>query len=265
MPGSAETHRETTRREFTKQAEGFERPGSIFRDRDILGWIGKHVPVSSTDLVLDVAGGSGPLGRYLAERAAFAVVADLTPEMLATGAAVARDEGRRNVLFTEADSTGLPFAEAQFDVVACRFAFHHFDDPALAAREMARVCRPGGLVAVIDMVAEPGEPSRRDELERLRDPSHTRALDRDELLRVLAGAGVAAEAVSERTQAMDAGRWTDQGKPPDEARDEINAALEAEAAGGEPTGLRARRVDGRTAIEHTYVIACGRAEVTTYA
>ena len=37
-------HRETTRREFAKQAGNFERPGSIFRDRDILEWIGEHVP-----------------------------------------------------------------------------------------------------------------------------------------------------------------------------------------------------------------------------
>jgi ubiquinone/menaquinone biosynthesis C-methylase UbiE len=258
MPESAETHRETTRREFSKQAESFERPGSIFRDRDILDWIGQHVPVSSTDLVLDVAGGSGQLGRYLAERAAFAVVADLTPEMLATGAAAARDAGTNNVLFAEGDATRLPFADAQFDVVACRFAFHHFDDPALAAREMARVCRPGGLVAVIDMVAEPGEPDRRDELERLRDPSHTRALDRDELLQMLADAGVDAEPVSERMQTMDAARWVDQGKPGDDARNEITAALKAEGAGGEPTGLRVKRADDRLTIEHSYVIARGR-------
>ena len=167
--------------------------------------------MSPTDLVLDVAGGNGQLGRYLAERAAFAIIPDLTPEMLATGAAAARDAGTRNVVFAEGDATRLPFADGQFDVVVSRFAFHHFDDPAVAAREMARVCRPGGVVAVIDMVAEPGEPSRRDELERLRDPSHTRALAREELLGVMADAEIAAELVSERTHAMDATRWVNQG------------------------------------------------------
>src|SRR4051794_12630802 len=154
MAESAEIHRKTTRREFSKQAESFERPGSIFRNRDILDWIGEHVPVDPAAVVLDVAGGSGQVGRYLAERAAFAVVADLTPEMLATGAASAAEDGARNVLFTEGDATGLPFPDAQFDVVVCRFAFHHLDEPALAAREMSRVCRRGGVVAVIDMVAE---------------------------------------------------------------------------------------------------------------
>ena len=104
--------------------------------------------------MLDVAGGSGRLGRYLAERASFAVIADLTPEMLAAGAASAAEDGARNVLFAEGDATRLPFADAQFDVVVSRFAFHHLDDPGLGVREMARVCRPGGLVAVIDMAAE---------------------------------------------------------------------------------------------------------------
>jgi SAM-dependent methyltransferase len=205
-----------------------------------------------------VAGGSGQLGRYLAKRAAFSVVADLTPEMLATGAAAARDDGRRNVLFMEADATHLPFADAQFDVVGCRFAFHHIDDPGLAAREMGRVCRPGGLVAVIDMIAEPGEPGRREELERLRDPSHTRALDRDELLKMLADAGVDADVVSERNQTVPAVGWVDQGKPGEEARKLIHAALEAEVNGGDPTGLRAERAGDRLTIDHTWVIACGR-------
>jgi hypothetical protein len=72
---------------------------------------------------------------------------------------------------------------------------------------MGRVCRPGGLVAAIDMIAEPGEPGHRDELERLRDPSHARTLDRDELLRLLADTGIDAEVVSERNQTMPAAGW----------------------------------------------------------
>jgi SAM-dependent methyltransferase len=259
MSESEARHRATTKREFAKQAASFEATGSIFRDRDLLDWIGEHVPVSSSDVVLDVAGGSGRLGRYLAERAAFAVVADLTPEMLSTGAASAAQEGASNVLFAEGDATRLPFPEAQFDVVVSRFAFHHLDDPAAAAREMARVCRPNGLVAVIDMAAEnDGLADRRDELERLRDPSHTRALSPDELVGLMTEAGVAAELASERHRTLDAGRWIEQGQPSDEAAGEVRAALEAEADGGPATGLDAARSDGSLVIRHLYVIAAGR-------
>ncbi len=209
--------------------------------------------------MLDVAGGSGRLGRYLAERASFAVIADLTPEMLATGAASAAEEGARNVLFTEGDAARLPFPDAQFDVVVCRFAFHHLDDPGLAAREMARVCRPGGHVVVIDMVAEEtGVAARRDELERLRDPSHTRALAADELIFLLQEAGIAAELASERRRTLDAARWIEQGQPAEAASREVLAALEAEADGGPATGLEAARAEEGLVIRHLYVIAAGR-------
>ncbi|HEY7267419.1 MAG TPA: methyltransferase domain-containing protein [Solirubrobacterales bacterium] len=252
-------HRETTRREFAKQAPSFEAPGSIFRDRGLLDWIGEHVPVDAADLVLDVAGGNGQLGRYLAERAAFAVVVDLTREMLETGAASAAGAGTRNVLFTEGDATDLPFPDSQFDLVVSRFAFHHFDDPAVAAREMARVCRPGGKVAVIDMVAEdPADAARRDELERLRDPSHTRALAAKELASLPAEAGISAEIVAERRRTLDATAWVEQGQPPEPAAAEVLKALGEEADGGAATGLRARREDGGLVIEHLYVIAAGR-------
>jgi len=258
MEGAAESHRETTRREFAKQAPSFEAPGSIFRDRGLLDWIGEHVPVSPDDLVLDVAGGNGQLGRYLAESAALAVVVDLTREMLEIGAAAAASAGARNVLFAEGDAARLPFPDSQFDVVVSRFAFHHFDEPALAAREMARVCRPGGSVAVIDMAAETGEASgMRDQLERLRDPSHTRALGAAELAGVLTEAGVSAQVVAERHRTLDAEAWVDQGQPPKSAAAQVLAALGDEAGGGAATGLGARRNDGRLTIEHLYVIAAG--------
>lgn len=258
MDEAGTTHRETTRREFAKQAPSFEAKGSIFRDRDLLAWIGDHVPVAESDVVLDVAGGSGRLGRHLAERAAFAVVVDLTPEMLAAGAASASEDGVRNVVFAEGDAARLPFPDGQFDVVVSRFAFHHFDDPTAAAREMARVCRPGGVVGVIDMAAEDEETAaRRDELERLRDPSHARALAPNELTGLLSAAGVTAEIAAERHRTLPAGPWLEQGQPGETQGAEVLAALEAEAHGGPATGLAAHRDDEGLAIRHLYVIATG--------
>ena len=252
------THRETTRREFAKQAGNFESPGSLFRDRDVLEWIGEHVPVKATDVVLDVAGGSGRLGRYLVERAAFAIVLDLTREMLEAGARSADEEGARNVVFAEGDATRIPFADDQFDVVVSRFAFHHIDAPAAAAREMSRFCRPGGSVWVIDMTGEPGEAGRRHtEIERLRDPSHARALGADELLGLLADAGVRAQLRAERRQSLDAARWLDQAKPGEAERERVWAALEAEANGGEPTGLSVGRSEASLTVERPWVIAGG--------
>jgi SAM-dependent methyltransferase len=245
-------HRDVTRREFARQVTEFERPDSFFGDLQVLEWIAAHVPVSQHDVVLDVAGGAGHVGRHLAENAAFAVVVDLTREMLQAGVKA----GSPNTVFVEGDATALPFADGQFDVVVCRFAFHHIDEPARAAAEMARVARPGGTVAVIDMVSEPGAAgARHNELERLRDPSHTRALEEDELLSVLDAAGVDAAVVAARRQPMPAVPWLERAASPDAPRHQILAALEAEAAGGEATGLHAAADPLR--IHQDWVIASG--------
>jgi SAM-dependent methyltransferase len=204
-------------------------------------------------------GGTGQLGRYLARAARFAVVVDLTPAMLKTGANAAREAGERGVVFVEGDATSLPFAPAQFDLVVSRFALHHIDDVGAAAREMTRVCRPGGTVAVVDMVSEPGDLGRRhDELERLRDPSHVRALREDELVGLLVDAGIAASVVGERRQPLPVVPWLDQAGPPDDDREHVLTALDAEADGGPPTGLRAHRSADGLAIEHRWLIVAGR-------
>jgi SAM-dependent methyltransferase len=257
-PGDV-AHREVTRRAFARQAASFERAGSIFRATDILEWIGANVPVTPADSVLDVAGGTGQLARHLARSAAVAIVVDLTAEMLHTGARSARDAGDRNVVFVEGDATRLPLPAEQFDVVVCRFALHHIDDVAAAGREMARVCRPGGAVAVIDMVAEPGEPGRRhNELERLRDPSHAVALDEVGIVAVLVDAGVRASVVAERRQPLPVIPWLDQAQPGAAERERVLAAIEDEADGGAETGLHARRDDeGSLVIEHRWLIVGG--------
>jgi SAM-dependent methyltransferase len=245
-------HRDVTRREFARQVGEFVRPDSFFGDRQVLEWIAEHVPVGADDVVLDVAGGAGHVGRHLAARAAFAVVVDLTREMLAAGVAA----GSRNAVFVEGDATALPFADEQFDTVVCRFAFHHIDEPAQAAAEMARVARPGGTVAVIDMVSLPGAAgARHNELERLRDPSHTRALEEAELLAVLDAAGVDAAIVAARRQPMPAAPWLERAASPEAPREKILATLEAEVAGGEATGLHAAADPLR--IHQDWVIASG--------
>lgn len=261
---SERAHRQSNRQEFARQSGTFERDGSIFRDEDILGWIGAHLPLEeiATDelTVLDVAGGTGQLGRFLVRRGGFAVIVDLTPEMLSEGARAAREREERGVVFLEGDATHLPFADEQFDLVVSRFALHHIDDPAKAAREMARVCRPGGAVAIIDMVSEPEEPGRlHNRLERLRDPSHRMALQEHELVQVLRDAGLDAAIVGERRQQIVALPWLERAEPGEHEHVHVVEALQEELNGGAATGLGASLgEDQALSIEHRWLIACGR-------
>jgi SAM-dependent methyltransferase len=91
-----------------------------------------------------------------------------------------------------ADAEALPFTDGEFDIVVCRFAFHHFQNQAGILAEMCRVCRPGGTIALEDLYASefPERASYYNHFERLRDHSHTRALPPAELIAMLARAGV---------------------------------------------------------------------------
>src|SRR5881227_1138479 len=201
-------HDETVRREFAKQASTFEDPTYSFADRRLMAWILDHVPPESGAAVLDVAGGTGHLARAYAPTAAVAVVLDLTEEMLDTGRREAAAASLRNVVYVLGDAARMPFVDASFDLVVSRFAVHHFEEPARQIGEMARVCRPGGRVAIIDLVAaDPALAARSDRLETMRDPSHTHALPVDRMKAFLEQAGADVIQETSHDQALSVARW----------------------------------------------------------
>jgi SAM-dependent methyltransferase len=249
-------HGDVVKREFERQAPDFARPGNLFENPGIAGWIGSHLPLEPEDAVLDVCGGAGHLSRRLADRARRFVVLDLTPAMLETGRRGAREEGATNVEFVEGDASAMPFADGSFDVAFSRFAFHHLPDPEAVAREMARVVRPGGHMALIDMI---DGGARHNELERLRDVSHTSALSESQLVAILDRAGVTIQARDERRQVMPAEPWLERGLPTPEASAEVMSALQAEADGGEPSGLEAHLDDsGTLQVAQRWTLLVGR-------
>jgi demethylmenaquinone methyltransferase/2-methoxy-6-polyprenyl-1,4-benzoquinol methylase len=95
--------------------------------------------------LLDVACGTGDLTR-LAQRRGFRVVgADLSAGMLRanhTGAPL-----------LQADCSRLPFPDGAFDGLVCGYALRNFSDLAGALAETARVLRPGGRVAILEVDA----------------------------------------------------------------------------------------------------------------
>ncbi len=101
--------------------------------------------VHPNGLVLDLGGGTGDLGLGVGrELGAEVIVADVTPEMLRR----VSPHPSISVRLTAAEA--LPFPDGHFDALLCSDAFHHFRDQEAAAREMARVVRPGGGVLVFE-------------------------------------------------------------------------------------------------------------------
>src|SRR4051812_48610015 len=146
-------HGDTVQREFARQAAGFRDRRTLFADQRLADWMARGAALAETDTVLDVAGGAGHLDRALAARGRQFVVVDLTPGMLAAGRDGAEEEGAGNILFVRGGAAAPPFADRPFGPVWSRFAFHHMPDVTATLGEMKRVCRTGGGVVVLDVVA----------------------------------------------------------------------------------------------------------------
>jgi len=231
----AGTHDDSVRREFERQAATFTAAGWASSGLD---WIVDQVRPASDEQVLDVAAGAGHLGRALAPHVAHVTALDLTPAVLKRGKTDADAAGQRNVLFEVGDAADLPYLDESFDVVVSRLAVHHFRDPRVQVAEMVRVCRPAGRIVLVDMIVGADAAAARDRLERLRDPSHVRTPTVEELCDMLDGAGASVVSRQTRENPLRADDWLDRTQAPDQARQEIEAALHADLSGRTITGMR---------------------------
>ncbi|MCX7013357.1 MAG: ubiquinone/menaquinone biosynthesis methyltransferase [Candidatus Sumerlaeota bacterium] len=109
--------------------------------------------------VLDVCAGTGDLGFAYLEAMnglGLVVAADFSGPMLRRGAQKAeRRAAQRRIAFVESDGLRLPFPDARFDVAAAAFGLRNLVDWRAGLREMARVVRPGGRVAILDFSLPP--------------------------------------------------------------------------------------------------------------
>ncbi len=105
---------------------------------------------SGDDVVLDIAAGTGEPGLTIAGMLSSGKVisTDLSEDMLAVAKEKATERNLKNFVTKIADVTELPFDDNSFDAVSCRFGFMFFPDMLLAAKEIARVLKPGGRVAI---------------------------------------------------------------------------------------------------------------------
>jgi SAM-dependent methyltransferase len=102
--------------------------------------------------VLDLASGSGEPAMTLARAVGptgCVTATDVSPGMLDIAVEQAAAQGLDNVAFQVADMEALPFPEASFDRVTCRLGIMFSPDHDLALREMLRVLKPGGKVALV--------------------------------------------------------------------------------------------------------------------
>jgi ubiquinone/menaquinone biosynthesis C-methylase UbiE len=111
------------------------------------------VDLRSNQRVLDVAAGNGNATLAAARRFADVVSTDYVGALLEGGRRRAEAD-RLPVLFQEADAEALPFADASFDVVLSTFGVMFTPNQDKAARELLRVCRPGGKIGLANWTPE---------------------------------------------------------------------------------------------------------------
>jgi ubiquinone/menaquinone biosynthesis C-methylase UbiE len=201
-----EAHDNTVRAEFARQADTMAQ-AALFNDAAILERIRAAAQLTKSSRALDVACGPGIVVEVLARDAGEVIGCDITPEMLAK--AEKRCAGLSNVRFQIGRAEALPFDDSCFDVVVSRSALHHFVDPAVTLREMARVMKPGARMVTVDVTASesPDEAALHNALEILRDPSHVRMLPRSELERHLTAAGLHVESCTTWINRREGGEW----------------------------------------------------------
>jgi SAM-dependent methyltransferase len=97
--------------------------------------------------LLDVACGSGQLALMAAKDGLDVTGVDIASNLVERARARAQAEGLR-ARFEEADAEALPFEDASFDMVASLIGAMFAPRPDLVAKELLRVCRPGGTIAM---------------------------------------------------------------------------------------------------------------------
>jgi demethylmenaquinone methyltransferase/2-methoxy-6-polyprenyl-1,4-benzoquinol methylase len=112
--------------------------------------------------VLDVATGTGAVALELVGQHGCSVVGiDRSPEMLAVARrrVAARGLGAR-IELREGRAETLPFPDASFDGLTVTYLLRYVDDPAAIVRELARVVRPGGTMAMLEFGVPPAHAAR---------------------------------------------------------------------------------------------------------
>jgi SAM-dependent methyltransferase len=104
---------------------------------------------------LDVATGTGEIARPAARAGARVTGLDLAPDLIETARERASEDGV-DVSFDVGDAEALPYEDGSFDTVTSTFGVMFAPDHAAVARELARVCRPGGRLALLTWDSEHG-------------------------------------------------------------------------------------------------------------
>ena len=184
------------------------------------------------DSICDVACGPGHLALSFSDRAARIVGVDAAPAMLHEFQKLAMDCGL-TIETIQANVENISLPANSFAAVVSRLAPHHFTDLGKAIREMVRLTKPRGCVAVIDLEGYENQvlDHLNHQIEVLHDASHVRSYTAPQWREFFTTNGLAVEALESGHTELPGGlavkRWCEIGNTPKAAESKIRALLAA--------------------------------------
>ncbi|QKJ23196.1 class I SAM-dependent methyltransferase [Poseidonibacter lekithochrous] len=170
-------HNEKIIEQFSKQAVPFT---TIEGHYDSVDTIISMCELKSYHKVLDIACGTGIVTCEFAKHAKEVIGLDITEGMLNQARKLQKEKELNNINFRNSNVEVLPFEDNSFDIVFTRYSFHHFLDTQKVFDEMLRVCKKDGKIIIVDVSLKQSVSLAYNQMEKLRDPSHTKALTFEE-------------------------------------------------------------------------------------
>lgn len=209
---------------FTARAPRYNQSSHWVDDPALGAFVVEKLAPRPTDRLLDVACGTGLVSKTFKGRVAHITGVDITRAMA--------DQAAAHIdAFVESPAESLPFADGSFDLVVCRQGTQFMRD-AEAVREMLRVLRPGGRVALVHLCAY-GEADKAEyfEILRLRNEARRNFYLRADLERLLRQGGASAVVVHDWISVEDVDVWSDTGAITEVAREGIRSVYRTASPG----------------------------------
>ncbi len=140
---------------FERVAGDWDTMRLAYYDERVIEKMAEVSGVGEASEVADVGTGTGFVAAGLSPRVLRVVGIDSAPAMLEVARENLRALGASNVDLVVGEASRLPLEDEAVDAAFANMVLHHAEDPEAMLREMARLVRPGGTVAIADEVAHP--------------------------------------------------------------------------------------------------------------
>ncbi|MGC8501839.1 class I SAM-dependent methyltransferase [Desulfurella sp.] len=174
-------------------------------------------------VALDIATGAGHTAIALSKYVEKVIAIDITPQMLKQAHEMSESLNINNIDFEIGDVHSLKYEDHSFDIVACRYAAHHFYNIKKALNELYRVLKPNGKLYILDCsVYNLRECQEKiNKIELLRDNSHVCSYSLDQWEQMLGDLNLTIQYGNVLESEYILPQWFDRMVTPEQNRNEI--------------------------------------------